>query len=54
MIDPISLSLAIGGVIISLVAYIKHSSCCRGAIEFDAHSQPITPATTTPLLPKSK
>jgi len=43
MVDPISLSLALGGIAISLIAYIKHSSCCRGVVEFDTRTNPSSP-----------
>jgi len=43
MIDPLTLSLAIGSIIISILSYIKHSSCC-GIIEIDT----ISPLRPTP------
>jgi hypothetical protein len=38
MIDPVSISLAIGGIVISILAHIRYSSCCRGMVEIQTRA----------------
>jgi len=37
MIDPISLSIAIGSIIISILTHVKHSKCSN-CIEFNTYT----------------
>ena len=48
MIDPVTLSIAIGGILISILTYLKHSSCCNGLIQIDTRSAPSSPKLLTP------
>ena len=51
MIDPVTLSIAIGGILISILTYLRHSSCCGGFIEIDTRSVPSTPKLQSPKTP---
>lgn len=39
MVDIVSLCVAITGLIVGVLSFIKHSSCCFGAIEIETKSE---------------
>jgi len=49
MLDPVSLAVAIGGVLIALITHIKHSSCY--GFKMNTRTPQITPPQTpqTPI-----
>jgi hypothetical protein len=42
MVDPVTLSIAIGAVVVAVLSYVKQSSCCKGFIEIETQ-QPANP-----------
>ncbi len=52
MVDPIIITIivAAGAVAVSVLGYIKHSSCCWNLFELQTKSKPTTPVSEKSIL----
>lgn len=50
MIDPISISIALGAILVAILTHIKSSSCL--GVNIETRNVPNTPTPSTPLLKK--